>query len=552
MGKDGAEVCRDERLALARDGAGDEDGLGKIELGVDFDRAVDAKEGLDAGHLLPAEHEVVLLVVLGAGEVGDDAEQVGADEGLDVPGALDAVVDEAQADGDGEEDEQADAEAGAEDMGQVGLVGDAGDDGGVERVQGDLLDVPRGGRLVEAVEDLDVVPLGDVGLVLEGLVGDAEVAELERVLLGVGVLGLEVGLALAGLGEARGKVGDGELDRLVELVLDDGDLVGQVDHLRVALEIALGVDRLGLEQAGELALEGRHRGMLGDVGDLRQVALLLLVGGDLRVGSLEVDAVEPRGGERGIHRGQARADDVGAVVEGDEVVLLLVRHQLLLGVGRVLAEAVGLRAEELDAGLAAPAVVVGEVAEELADKLVGDQRGGGRVGVADDDADEEAVAGGVDVHRAEAVGGRRDSLAGLEVLEVRALEGPDLVGGERLDDARAQPLAVQFLEIGAELGFVANGRVDDPLGRDEGFRFLELHRGDRLVHLRLARLPVAEAEGDDQRQRQRDPHSLPEDDVVVAERAPLDRRLVLVVRRGERLGGVFLHRWGAQMIRSGT
>ena len=40
------------------------------------------------------------------------------------------------------------------------------------------------------------------------------------------------------------------------------------------------------------------------------------------------------------------------------------------------AQALGLHAKKLDAGLAAAAVVIGEVVEELGDKLVRDQRGG--------------------------------------------------------------------------------------------------------------------------------------------------------------------------------
>ena len=73
--------------------------------------------------------------------------------------------------------------------------------------------------------------------------------------------------------------------------------------------------------------------------------------------------------------------------------LLLVGHELLLGLGGVLAEPVGLGAEELHARLAAAAIVVGEIVEELADILVGDERGGDRIGVPDGHADEQAVPG---------------------------------------------------------------------------------------------------------------------------------------------------------------
>src|SRR5690606_366364 len=151
-GEAAGEVAGDEGLAFAGDGAGDEDGLGEVELGVDLHRAVNAEEGFDAVILALVEDELVFLLVLGVVEFGDDAEQVGADEVFDVPGALDAVVDEGEAEGDGEEDGDAEADGGAGDGLDVGGVGFARNFGGIEGADGDFLEVAAGGGLGEAVE----------------------------------------------------------------------------------------------------------------------------------------------------------------------------------------------------------------------------------------------------------------------------------------------------------------------------------------------------------------------------------------------------------------
>ena len=73
---------------------------------------------------------------------------------------------------------------------------------------------------------------------------------MERLLFGAVVLGLQVGLALPGLAELGGEIRHGEVHGLVELVLDHGDLVGEIDHLGMALEVTLAEDGLVLAEVG--------------------------------------------------------------------------------------------------------------------------------------------------------------------------------------------------------------------------------------------------------------------------------------------------------------
>ena len=132
----------------------------------------------------------------------------------------------------------------------------------------------------------------------------------------------------------------------------------------------------------------------------------------------------------------------------------------------------------------------------------------------------------------------------------------ELIRGERVDHAQAEPVAVDVADVGVEVELRPDRGVHDALARDDGLRLLELERGDGLVDRRLARLPVEEAHGDDDRERQRDPHALAQDDVVVPQRPALDRDLVVVtVLLGRLRLGWIGHRgsWAArQMIRSGT
>ena len=292
--------------------------------------------------------------------------------------------------------------------------------------------------------------------------------------------------------------------------------------------------------------------MAGDVGDLHQVAAFLPVGLDLVVLRLEVEAGEAGLGQGVVDGGEAGADDVGAVAEGDEVVLLFVRHELLLGVGGILAQPVGLGAEVFHASLIFTPVIIHEVGDELADVLVGDEGGGDGIGVPDSDADEEAVAGGIDGNGAEGLAGGGQGCAGLEIFQKGALQDLHFLRGEGLDDLGAQALAVQFFKVGTQLHLTADGGIHHALRRDDGVGLFKLHRGGGHVHLGLAGLPVAQAEGNEQGERQGDPELFAQDDVVVAQRPPLDGGLVLVWGGRKRSGGMLGHRGSSQIRRSGT
>jgi hypothetical protein len=90
---------------------------------VNLDRTVDAEEGLHARRLFVVEHHGVLLVILDPVELGDDAQQVRSNEGLDVPGALDPVVDQTQPERHAKKHEYKNAGAVSRDSLQVGRVG---------------------------------------------------------------------------------------------------------------------------------------------------------------------------------------------------------------------------------------------------------------------------------------------------------------------------------------------------------------------------------------------------------------------------------------------
>lgn len=57
-GEAAGDVARDERFAFARNRARDQNRFGKIELGVNLDRAVDAEKGLGPGGLAVGEQKI--------------------------------------------------------------------------------------------------------------------------------------------------------------------------------------------------------------------------------------------------------------------------------------------------------------------------------------------------------------------------------------------------------------------------------------------------------------------------------------------------------------
>jgi len=67
---------------------------------------------------------------------------------LHVPGALDAVVDEVQADGDGEEEGNKEEAAGSDDAAYIWGEGGPGGDGPVERLERELFKALGGRGLV--------------------------------------------------------------------------------------------------------------------------------------------------------------------------------------------------------------------------------------------------------------------------------------------------------------------------------------------------------------------------------------------------------------------
>jgi hypothetical protein len=71
------------------------------------------------------------------------------------------------------------------------------------------------------------------------------------------------------------------LDRLVQLILRHLDGVGDVDHLRMALQIAFGKGRLAALQVVHVGADAGDFAMIGDIGDFQEVAVIFFVGLDL-------------------------------------------------------------------------------------------------------------------------------------------------------------------------------------------------------------------------------------------------------------------------------
>ena len=112
-------------------------------------RTVNAEKRFDSRHLAPVEHERRAVLFLDVVQVGNDAEQVDADERFDVPRTLHPVVEEAEGEGDTDKDDDTEADAAAGDAVEIGGVGAAGNGGTVERTERDFLQVFGRGCLVE-------------------------------------------------------------------------------------------------------------------------------------------------------------------------------------------------------------------------------------------------------------------------------------------------------------------------------------------------------------------------------------------------------------------
>src|ERR1035438_8049867 len=205
-----------------------------------------------------------------------------------------------------------------------------------------------------------------------------------------------------------------------------------------------------------------------------------------------------------------------------------------------------------------PADALKQVVHEFLDVAVGHQGRRRRILVMHRDRDEVAVpqrlgGDGSKQHR-----GRRGGGAWREMLEGGPLEDSALIGREGLYHARPEPVAVDVVDVGVEVDLRPDRGVHDTLACHDGLRLLELERRDGLVDGRLSRLPVKEAHGGDDCQRERDPHALAQDDVVIPKRPAFDRDLIVETVAGmlesSSLVGVS-HRMSSvrrQMIRSGT
>ena len=401
--------------------------FGIVELRLDLDGAVDAQEGLHAGRGLGLDRERMLVLIAHAGKVGNDAEQVGADVGLDVPGALDPVIHQVQSEDDAEEDGEADQQARPDDARGIRRVGHEARDGAVEQADGDVVVEPLGrGRLVEAVEHLGIGVLGDGRLVLDAVVFGLEVIQPHLLLLLAEVLAIEGLLGIARFLEARVQVGDGLVDGPGQLLLEQGDVLVELDDLRMPLKVALAEHRLALGGPRELVAEIGNGAVARDVGDLEQVAVSLLEALDLAVVHLEVQPVEVGGGARGIHAFQPVGHDVQAVVERDEVVLLLVFLQALLLVLVFLLQLGRALLEKRDRLLVGAAALGHQVVDELAVETVGDDGGGLGIAMPGGDQDDEAAAHGFGGHVSEDGRGRRRRGAGTGPRQERPLEDLDL------------------------------------------------------------------------------------------------------------------------------
>jgi hypothetical protein len=250
---------------------------------------------------------------------------------------------------------------------------------------------------------------------------------------------------------------------------------------------------------------------------------------DLGIKIFGGEAIEPGFLKGGIHALQTVRDYVHAVVQGDEVVLLHVGQQLLIGGGGLVAEFERAGLQIFDGVLVFTSDGVQQVGHELGDVAVGDERGGVGIAMGGRDVDEEAVADGLNGDAADEGADARGLLAGLEFGEVGLLKELDLVRGEGGHHLVAKGGGAHDLKVGVELDVAVDGRIDDLLAGDDGLRLLDAHRGRALIHRDRAGFVISEADGDEKGEGKGDPDALPENDVIIAQRAALDH---IFIQRG--------------------
>ena len=234
---------------------------------------------------------------------------------------------------------------------------------------------------------------------------------------------------------------------MVELRSDHVDGIGEIDHLGMTLKVAFTEDGLLLVQLGQLGLETGDGAVAGDVADFEEAAAGLLHAFNLTEQGLGIEAAEPGGGEGGVDGAEPLAHDVHAVVERDEVVLAAVFLQLALGGFGLLAQFLSPVPEVVHGELVLAAGFLHEVAHELVDKTIGKKGRALGIAVGDRDCDQKAVADGQRLHGAQQAADGRGIHARGQILEVRALQELDFVGGERLGHHGAQPATSENLEI---------------------------------------------------------------------------------------------------------
>ena len=330
--------------------------------------------------------------MLVARQLRDDAEEGRAEVLAHVVGGLEGVVEVLEEEG--EADAQEDAEEDAErDVAELpGPDGAAGDDRRVHDADVGGLelggDVGLLGAGHEAVEHL----LGRVHLALLRVVGDGPRGELQGLLLG----------RLEGGGDARLLGGRGlvvvlgRADDALGLAADLRarllDLVADLHHLGVLVEVAL--EELGLLalEVGELDAEALDEAAAHDLGQL------LGVGGARHLAPERL-LLQPLGlplVEGGAELLEALVEEGAALLDVDEALLALERLEAVVGLLDLLPLLVDLPAQplpRLGGGLGAQVEALLDV--ELGEGVRG---GGGELGAAgaDADVDEAAVADGLD------------------------------------------------------------------------------------------------------------------------------------------------------------
>ena len=191
----------------------------------------------------------------------------------------------------------------------------------------------------------------------------------------------------------------------------------------------------------------------------------------------------------------------------------------------------GALVEEGDRVLIGTAAFLHQVVDELIVEAVGDPGGGLRIAMLRSDGDDEAAPHGICEHVAQRLGRRGQVRPGRQVFEVRALEELDVVRSQRLDDLAAQAGAVQALDIRIDVNLRPRRLIHDLVHHHDLLRTLELHGRAAFIHRGLLHLVVAHRQRHQERERQCDPEAFAEDDVIVAQGAPLDDVFIAFARR---------------------